>query len=48
MPQKRLLSTFWKMLTKTLRFLARAPSKLVYIGALGAFRKFLGSGAENG
>ena len=37
------------MLTKKLRFLARAPpSKIVYIGAQGAFRKFLGSVTKNG
>ena len=35
---------FWKNLTKTLSFSARAPrSKSAYFGAQGAFRKFLGS-----
>ena len=48
-PQKKFLSTFLKLLTKTWRFfLAHAPSKLVYIGAAGAFNKYLGSVAENG
>ena len=38
------LGTFWKILTKKTRFFgARSPSKLVYIGAKGAFRKILGS-----
>ena len=38
------LGTFWKILTKKSRFFGvRSPSKLIYIGAAGAFRKFLGS-----
>ena len=39
------LGTFWKILTKKNRvfFGARSPSKLVGIGAKGAFRKILGS-----
>ena len=36
------------MLTKKSRFFgARSPSKLVYIGAKGAFRKILGSVGQN-
>ena len=43
--KKPFLGTFWKILTKKNRvfFGARSPSKLVYIGAKGAFRKILGS-----
>ena len=37
------------MLTKKQRFFgARSPSKLVYIGAKGAFRKILGSVGQKG
>ena len=40
--KKAFLGTFWKILTKKLRFFgARSPSKLVNIGAKGAFRKML-------
>ena len=47
--KKGVLGNFWKILTKTLRFFsARSPSKLVYIGAEGAFRKFLGFVTKNG
>ena len=43
-PKKGFLGTFWKSLTKKSRFSERAPpSKLVYFGAQGAFRKILGS-----
>ena len=42
--EKVFLGTFWKILTKKLRFFgARSPSKLIYFGAKGAFRKTLGS-----
>ena len=42
--EKAFLGTFWKTLTKKSHFLARAPpSKLIYIGTKGAFRKTLGS-----
>ena len=42
--KKPFLGTFLKIVTKKLRFFgARSPSKLVYIGAEGAFRKILGS-----
>ena len=43
--KKPFLGIFWKILTKKLHFFWRAlpPSKLVYIGAKGAFRKILGS-----
>ena len=43
--KKPFLNTFWKILTKKSRFFfgARSPSKLVYIGAKGAFKKILGS-----
>ena len=38
--KKAFLGTFWKFLTKKLRFLARSPPlNLVYIGAEGSFRK---------
>ena len=37
------VSNFWKILTEKLRVIgARSPSKLVYIGAKGAFRKTFG------
>ena len=43
------MGTFWKILTENRVFSTRAPpSKLVYIGAQGAFRKFLGSMTKNG
>ena len=39
--RKAILGSFWKILTKKSHFFgARSPSKLVYIGAQGAFRKF--------
>ena len=42
--QKRRFRHFLEILTKKSHFFsARSPSKLVYIGAKGAFRKFLGS-----
>ena len=48
--EKAFLGTFWKTLTKKLRFFsARAlPSKLVCSGAKGALRKILGSVTKNG
>ena len=47
--KKTFLGNFWNILTKESRFLgARSPSKLVYIGAKGAFRKVLGSVNKNG
>ena len=42
--KKVVLGTFLKILTKKLRFSARAPPSIIeYIGAKGAFRKILGS-----
>ena len=39
--KKPFLGTFWKILARF--FGARSPSKLVYFGAKGAFRKIVGS-----
>ena len=49
--KKAFLGTFWIILTKSKNrvfFRARSHSKLVYIGAKGAFRKFLRSVTKNG
>ena len=49
MSKKALLSLFWKILTKKWRFFGvRSPSKLVFIGAEGAFRKNLRSVIKKG
>ena len=48
-PKKTFLGTFWKIDLKiAVIFGAHSPSKLVYIGAEGVFRKFLGSVFKNG
>ena len=40
MSKKQFLGFFWKIFTKKIVFFgARSPSKLVYIGARGAFEK---------
>ena len=45
-PKKEFLETFWKIMTKKLRFLgARSPLKIVHIGA---FKKLLGSVTKYG
>ena len=47
--EKGVLGSFWKILTKKLRFFgAPSPSKLVYFSAKGAFRKVLRSFTKNG
>ena len=47
-PEKAFLGTFWKILTKNRVFSVRdPPSKLVYIGAEGAFKKIKGRPAKN-